>query len=75
MFCMQKDAQDTSVATDVTDPYNLRVVVGYPTFTNTALDMFGPLQIRLNRNTLKENQVMIFTCMIFTGSLRHMCLE
>ena len=26
------------------------------------MDMFGPLQIRLNRRTLQEAQVAIFTC-------------
>jgi len=26
------------------------------------MDMFGPLQIRLNRRTLQEAQVVIFTC-------------
>ncbi|KAK3752266.1 hypothetical protein QZH41_002643 [Actinostola sp. cb2023] len=42
---------------------SLRVAAGCPIFTNTALDMFGPVQIRLNRKTLKEAQVIIFTCM------------
>jgi len=42
---------------------SLRVAVGQPAFTNTAMDMFGPLYIRLNRKTLKEAQVIIFTCM------------
>lgn len=42
---------------------NLRVATGQAAFTNTALDMFGPLQIRLNRKTLKESQVIIFACM------------
>ena len=41
----------------------LRVATGLPPFTNTAIDMFGPFQIRLNRKTLKEAQVVIFTCM------------
>ena len=42
---------------------SLRVAVGFPAFANTALDMFGPLQIKLNRKTLKEAQAIIFTCM------------
>lgn len=42
---------------------SLRVAVGSSTFTNTALDMFGPLHIKLGRKTLKEAQVVIFTCM------------
>ncbi|XP_068735180.1 uncharacterized protein [Montipora capricornis] len=39
------------------------VAVGTPPFFNTAMDMFGPLHIKLNRKTLKEAQVIIFTCM------------
>ncbi|XP_068738909.1 uncharacterized protein [Montipora capricornis] len=42
---------------------SLRVAVGTPPFFNTAMDMFGPLHIKLNRKTLKEVQVIIFTCM------------
>ena len=41
---------------------SLRVAAGFPPFSNTAMDMFGPLQIRLNRRTLQEAQVIIFTC-------------
>ena len=40
----------------------LRVAVGFPPFSCTAMDMFGPLHIRLNRRTLQEAQVIIFTC-------------
>ena len=42
---------------------NLRVAAGFPAFSNTAMDMFGPVQIKLGRKTLKEAQVIIFTCM------------
>ena len=42
---------------------NLRVATGLPVFTNTALDMFGPIQIKMHRKTYKEAQVVIFTCM------------
>ena len=42
---------------------SLRVATGLPPFSNTAIDMFGPFHIRLNRKTLKEAQVVIFTCM------------
>ena len=42
---------------------NLGVTTGCPTFTNTALDMFEPVHITLNRKTLTEAQVIIFTCM------------
>ena len=42
---------------------SLRVAAGFPAFSNTAIDMFGPLHIKLNRNILKEAQVVIFTCM------------
>ena len=41
----------------------LRVAAGFPAFYNTAIDMFGPLQLRIGRKTLKEAQVIIFTCM------------
>ena len=30
---------------------------------DTAIDMFGPLQVRLGRQTLKEAHVIIFACM------------
>ena len=42
---------------------SLRVATGLPPFSNTEIDMFGPFHIRLNRKTLKEAQVVIFTCM------------
>ena len=42
---------------------SLRVAAGFPPFCNTAIDMFGPLHIKLNRKTLKEAQVVIFACM------------
>ena len=42
---------------------SLRVTAGSSPFFNTAIDMFGPLQIKLNRKTLKEAQVIIFACM------------
>ena len=42
---------------------SLRVAAGFPPFSNSAIDMFGPLHIKLNRKTLKEAQVVIFTCM------------
>ena len=41
----------------------LRVAAGFPAFSHTAIDMFGPLQVRLGRKTLKEAHVIIFTCM------------
>ena len=41
----------------------LRVKVGFPAFCNTAIDMFGPLEIRVGRKTLKEAHAIIFTCM------------
>ena len=40
----------------------LNIAAGLPVFSNTAIDMFGPLQIRINRKTLKEAQEIIFTC-------------
>ena len=35
---------------------SLRVAAGFPPFSNTAIDMFGPVHIKLNRKTLKEAQ-------------------
>jgi len=37
----------------------LSVVAGFPAFNNTAIDMFGPLQLRIGRKTQKEAQVII----------------
>ena len=42
---------------------NLRVAAGFLAFSNTAMDMFGPVQIKLGHKTLKEAQVIIFACM------------
>ena len=41
---------------------SLRVAAGFPPISNTAMDMFGPLQVRLNRRTLRDAQVVNFTC-------------
>ena len=41
----------------------LRPTEGCPVFTLTAIDMFGTVHVRLNRRTLKEAHVIIFTCM------------
>ena len=41
----------------------LYVPAGFPAFSNTAIDMFGPLQIRIGRKTRKEALVIIFTCL------------
>ena len=41
---------------------SLRVAAGFPPISNTAMDMFGPLQVRLNRRTLRGAQVVNFTC-------------
>ena len=37
--------------------------MGFPAFCNTAIDIFGPLQIRVGRKTLKEAHAIIFTSM------------
>ena len=34
---------------------------GFPLFSDTALNIFGPLQVKLNRRKLREAQVIIFT--------------
>jgi len=41
----------------------LRVAAGFPAFSNTAIDMFGPFQVKIGRETLKKAQAIIFTCM------------
>ena len=42
----------------------LSVAAGFPAFSgNTAVDMFGPFQVRIGRKPLKEAQAIIFTCM------------
>ena len=43
---------------------NTRAELEKPAFACTAIDMFGPIQIRLSRKTLKEAQIIIFACMI-----------
>lgn len=40
---------------------SLRVAAGFPPFSNTAMDISGPLQIMFNRRTQQEAQVVIFT--------------
>ena len=40
-----------------------RVAARFPAFSDTAIDMFGPLKIRLRRKTLKEPHAITFTCM------------
>ena len=42
---------------------SLRVAAGFPPFSDTAIDMFGPLHIKLIWKTLKEAQVVIFASM------------
>ena len=41
----------------------LRVAAGFPAFSNTLIDMFGPFQVKIGWKTLKEAQAIIFTCM------------
>ena len=41
----------------------LRTAAGFPAFSNTAIDMFGPLAVKIGRKTLKEAQAIIFACM------------
>ncbi|XP_068716890.1 uncharacterized protein [Montipora capricornis] len=42
---------------------NTRAEIEKPAFACTAIDMFGPIQIRLSHKTLKEAQIIIFACM------------
>ena len=41
----------------------IRVAAGLTAFSDTAIDMFGPLKIRLGRKTLKEPHAITFTCL------------
>ena len=41
----------------------LYIAAGFPAFSNTAIHMFGPLQIRIGSKILKVALVIIFTCM------------
>ena len=41
----------------------IRLAAGLTAFSDTAIDMFGPLKIRLGRKTLKEPHAITFTCM------------
>ena len=41
----------------------VRVAAGFPAFSSTALDMFGPFQVKVGCKSLKEAHVIIFTCM------------
>ena len=41
---------------------SLRVAAGFAPISNTAMDLFGPMQVRLNRRTLQDAQVVNFTC-------------
>lgn len=54
---------------------SLRVAAGFPPFTHTAIDMFGPIQIKLNRRTLKEAQIAIFTCMTSRAVHLELCTD
>ena len=41
----------------------LYVAAGFPAFSNTAIDMFGPLPKQIGRKILKGALLIIFTCM------------
>ena len=54
---------------------SLRVGVGIPVFGHTALDMFGPVHIRVSRKTLKDAQVIIFACMTSRAIHLELCTD
>ena len=60
MSDLQEVAKSTVEAID-SPVLRLNIAVGYPAFSNTTIDMFGPLKIRISRKTLKEAKVIIFT--------------
>ena len=51
--CEQRMKQLPSYRTDANNP----------TFPNTALDLFGPFEVKVGRKTIKEAWCCIFTCM------------
>ncbi len=61
-----------------------RTDVYHPAFANTALDLFGPFEIKVGRKTIKEAWCCIFTCMtsravhlelLWTNLRRFVCLR
>ena len=54
------DLQEVAKSNDESDSETEHCSRSPSVFSNTAIDMFGPLQI--NRKTLKEAQVIIYPC-------------
>ena len=59
---LQKTSQETTGPANGADPI-LTSGSRFSTLLNTAIDMFGPLHIKLNRKTVKEAEIVIFACM------------
>ena len=54
-------------------PY--RTEASYPAFANTALDLFGPFEIKVGRKTIKEAWCCIFTCMTSRAVHLELCTD
>ena len=62
LYLLSQVTTNTSTAVDGQLP-NTSAEIEEPAFACTAIDMFGPIQIRLSRKTLKEAQIITFACM------------
>jgi hypothetical protein len=63
--CEQRMGQLPSYRTDVY----------HPAFANTALDLFGPFEIKVGRKTIKEAWCCIFTCMTSRAVHLELCMD
>jgi hypothetical protein len=52
-----------------------RTHVYHPAFANTALDLFGPFEIKVGRKTIKQAWCCIFTCMTSRAVHLELCMD
>ena len=63
--CEQRMGQLPSYRTDANNP----------AFANTALDLFGPFEVKVGRKTIKEAWCCIFTCMTSRAVHLELCTD